>query len=334
VIFGLCAATIPILSIAPKQISDNEWFKFAKDTGVVYVLLVVPVMLLAAYAALLRAAGGIVVAATMVVFPPSPRANRYRLLTPETLEPLALLVGKDDFNLDDLQTKSSELVLKYQSQKDGQWKSLEESISNLTKNSLTYLGDFVLFLFFWIALFKLLPPTSWVHDNERCYWSVVLVLMALAWFAWFRVSRALSVVPSLLLMSIPMLMRVDPDLKTVLEVSEEQRQRVRQKLQELLQKEREIADSRPSLLQFIKYKTGKLKKSYGGKQARQNLGRPFPRLYRKGYAFSIDENCHGQYGDGWLEDYAAYLYYRVHQRVSNLASTVWQLARYIVTGAP
>lgn len=33
-------------------------------------------------------------------------------------------------------------------------------------------------------------------------------------------------------------------------------------------------------------------------------------------------------------DYVAYLYYRLHNRLTYLAHDIWQLARYIVTGAP
>jgi len=118
VVFGVCGATIPELRIEPdalKAVLNSEWYKLTKDTGVVYAFLVVPVVLLAAYAGLLRAGGQLVVAVVMVVFSPSRRANPYRLLTPWALEPLALYVENSDFSLSELQTKSSEPMLKYQS---------------------------------------------------------------------------------------------------------------------------------------------------------------------------------------------------------------------------
>jgi len=253
VVFGICGATIPELAVPaidPKQVSDNGWFKLAKDTGIVYVFFVVPLLLLAAYAALLRAGGQLFVFMTMVVLPPSPRENRHRLLTPPTLEPLALTFEKSDFDLNDLQKKASELVLKYQSRKSGQWESFQETINKLTKNAQVYLGDFLFFLFVWVALFKLLPQTSWVQTNEGCFWPVVLVLSVLAWFAWFRVSRAIAIVPSLLLMYVSMEIRADPDMKITLDVSEEKRESVTQKLEELLVKQQERAVSRAVITWF------------------------------------------------------------------------------------
>src|SRR5262249_43094242 len=152
--------------IDPKQLSDSEWFKLAKDTGLLYVSLAIPVVMLAAYAGLLRAGGKWLVAIVMLVLPPSSRSNRYRLLTPEILEPLALTLEKSHFQLADLENKSSEFVFKYQSQKDERWHNFQESISKLTKNAPIYLGDFLLFLLFWVALFKLLPRAPWIEANE------------------------------------------------------------------------------------------------------------------------------------------------------------------------
>src|SRR5262249_23592644 len=150
--------------------------------------------------------------------------------TPEILEPLALTLEKSHFQLADLETKSSEFVFKYQSQKDERWHNFQESISKLTKNAPIYLGDFLLFLLFWVALFKLLPRAPWIEANEARFWPVVLISLALAWFAWFRVSRAIAIVPSLLLMYIATMIRTDPDMKAVLEISGEKGERVRRRL--------------------------------------------------------------------------------------------------------
>jgi hypothetical protein len=82
VVFGICGATIPDVAVAPidpKQLSDNEWFKLAKDTGIVYVLFVAPIVLLAAYGAFLRAGGQMFVTIIMLMFPPSSHRNQYRL---------------------------------------------------------------------------------------------------------------------------------------------------------------------------------------------------------------------------------------------------------------
>jgi hypothetical protein len=250
------------------------------------VSFVLPLVILAAYSALLRTTGQLLVSILMLISPRSSRANQYRLLTPGTLEPIALTLEKSDFYLSDLQSKASGLALRYQSQKNGQWDNFQQSISNLTKNAQVYLGDFLLFLLLWVTLFNLLPQASWIQTNEACFWPVALVLSALAWFAWFRVSRAIAVLPSLLLMYASTMIRGGPDMRTVLEVPEEKRDNVRERLEELLRKEQERADSHLSLLEFIRYKTGFHRRAAEDEEARRDRGLPFPSLYENGARFS------------------------------------------------
>ena len=270
----------------------------------------------------------------MLVLPPSPYRNQNRILSPSALEPLALTLERTDFNLDDLRDKSSELALRYQTRKNEQWDSFQRSISTLTKNAQVYFGDFLLFLFIWIALFKLLPQTAWVHSNGGRFWPVVLVLSVLAWFAWFRVYRAVAAVPSLFLIYISMMVRVYPDMKAILEISEEKRENVRKRLEELLQDEQKYTEFRPSLLGLVLHKAGLHNEISESEVARQDRGRPFPLLYKRGRIFAWDTELYTNYDKQWLSGYMSYLYYRLHNRLSHIAAAVWQLTRYIVTGAP
>ena len=336
-IFGICGATIPDLNLAPinpEQISKNEWYKLAKDTGIVYLAFVLPFVILAAYGALLRTAGQFLVSLSMLISPPASRENQYRHLAPRTLEPIALMLEKSDFSLSDIQNKASGMMLRYQSQKNEQWDNFQQSISKLTKNSQVYLGDFLLFLLLWIALFTLLPHASWIQTNEACFRRVALVLLGLAWFAWFRVSRAISFLPSLLLMYVSSMIQADPEMKSALEAPDERRNSVRERLEELLRKEEERADSLPSLLEFIRYKTGFQKRAVKDEDWKVKRGFPFRALFEKGARFSWDKERHTEYERKWLFGYFAYLYYRLHIRLVSLARTLWQLARYIITGAP
>jgi hypothetical protein len=337
VVFWIGRTTIPEVSVGPidpKLLSESDWFKLAKDSGVIYASFVIPIVILVAYAALLRSVGRLLVFILMAIFNPSSRTNQYRLFEPPALEPIALAVQKEDFQLGDLQLKSSELALKYQSQKTDQWKQFQDSIDKLTKNSQIYLGDFLFFLLSWITLFKFLPHASWIRANEHSYWPVVFVLSILVWFAWFRVSRAIAFVPTFFLAYVSTMIRADPDMKTILEASEEQRENVRQKLEDLLRKERERVASYPSLQAFIRHKMGLQKRISAGQEMEADGHPLFPSLYREGARFSRDQEMHSQYDDRWVSKYCAYLYYRLHLRVYSLVRTMWQLTRYIVTGAP
>jgi hypothetical protein len=324
----------PVPRLDPTKISDNEWFKLAKDTGIIYVSFVLPVVVVAAYGAVLRTAGQLLVAILMSISPTASRRNQYRLVSPWVLEPLALTLGKADFRLGDLLAKSAELSLKYQSKKDALWDAYQQSLSDLTKNAQIYLGDFLFFLLLWIALFRLMPQAAWVHENEPRFWPVALVLFGLALFGWFRVSRAIAVLPSLHLIYVSTMVRADPDMKSFLDVAESEREKVREKLEELLRKDREDADSRPSLLAFLKYRFGLRQVTATEEEARRDRGLPFRSLYQEGLRFSRDDKKHSDYDNHWVAGYVAYLYYGFHRRLTQLAKALWQLARYLVTGAP
>lgn len=231
-------------------------------------------------------------------------------------------------------TKATEFTLKYQSRNNDQWNAYQRSLGELTKNAQIYLGDFLLFLLFWITLFNVTPQTPWVAANEARFWPVALVLSGLAWFAWFRVSRAVDVVPALQLMYVSTMLRADSDMRVALEVPDEERDKVRRRLEELMATAQEREDSRPSMLNVLRYKVGVLRTAREDENRKRDRGFPFPSLYERGLRFSWDREWHAQYDKHWLAGYFAYTYYRLHRRLVQLARALWQLGRYVVTGAP
>jgi HAMP domain-containing protein len=331
-LFRVTFPQVPIPKLSATQIVDNEWFKLAKDTGVIYVSLVIPFVLAAVYVALLRTVGQLLIGVLVFVFPPDSNQNRMRLLNEWTLEPLALIMKTKDFTIGDLTSKAGELAVKYQSKKNEQWESYQRSLSGLTKNSTVYLGDFLFFLLAWIVLFRMFPHFAWVRANAPRFWPVVLVLSGLAWFAWFRVSRALRVMPGLLLMFVSTMIRTDPDMASLLEIPAEEHNAVRQRVRELLSDEQDLADRKPSLRHFILYRLG-FSQEANRDQTRKSLsGWPFLSVYQQGSQFS-DKPAEYDAED-WLENYLAYLYYRCWERVALIARTAVRLARYAVTGTP
>jgi hypothetical protein len=337
VLFVICRVTLPQLiipSLDAKTVTENDWFKLAKDTGLIYAALLLPIVAIAIYGAILRFGEGALVAKVLLIFPPSPRRKPFRLLTSTTLEPLALTLKKEDFDMDDLVNKSTEFVLKYQSKKSEAWENYQKSIEGLTKNALVYLGDFLVFAVLWVFLFLLAPRAIWIQANQAHFWSVILILLALAWFAWFRVSRAVAAVPTLLLIFVSTMLRTDPDIAPMLDVSDKDRDAVWQKLDALLQKERETADLRPSLRRFVGSRLGFSARDSGYIRSKVDHGFPFVSLYKRGSRFAWDKEQYEQYNNEWLSRYVAYLYYRLHTRLLNLARTLGQVIRYIVTGAP
>jgi hypothetical protein len=335
VVFGASLPHVAIPKLDATQISENGWFKLAKDTGLIYWLLIFPVIAVAMYTAVLRTAGKILVAILMVVFPPSPRGIRLSsILGSPTLEPLALTLKKKDFGIDDLYNKSTHLFLKYREKKVEAWEAYQKSISAISQNAQLYLGDFLAFVLIWVMLFQLVPQAEWIQANQSRFWPVVVVALCLAWFAWFRVSRALAFIPSLLIIYVSEMITTDPDMEPLLDVDDKIRDEVRQKLDELVRREHETAVDRPSLRRFLNHQLGFSEAAAKDADLDQSRGLPFRSLYQRGFRFSWDKERYEHYDGRWFADYLAYLYYRLHDRFRNSARVSWQLVRYFVTGAP
>lgn len=337
VIFWICEATIPGITvdlIVPRQLLDNDWYTLAKETGVIYFGLAIPVLVLAAYTLVLQWAGQMLVSILMLVLPPSSRANRYRILAPQVLEPLALALDTEDFELHDLHQKSTEFMSKYQSKKNEQWEKLQESMGDMTKNAQIYLADFLVFVLAWVLAFRFLPDNSWIEANHSAFWPVTIILLLLVWFAWFRVSRAISIIPALLLIFVSTMIRSDPDMEPVFKVTSEQREKVLRRLAELLKAEQQRAETGPSLLLFFKYKIGFERDDADSDAKRDLRGFPFMQLYWDGVDFSMNHERFARYTGQWLSGYLSYLYYRLHKRLAGLLQATWQLIRYVITGVP
>jgi len=140
--------------------------------------------------------------------------------------------------------------------------------------------------------------------------------------------------PSLLLMYVSAALRADPDVAPLLDATDEERNDVRQRLQELIRAEREREDRRPSLRRFLAHQLDLSRATKKSSEFGPDRGFPFRALYERGERFSwgIDED---EYFDtDWLKGYFAYRYYRLHKRLTTLGRALWLLIRQVVTGAP
>jgi hypothetical protein len=105
IVFGLFGANIPRLSLPPlnpTDLTENGWFKIAKDTGLIYVTLLIPVGLVAGYASLIRSTGRLMVGIAMAVVPPMFHEIYFSRSNIMLAEPLAILTKKDDFTFTDI----------------------------------------------------------------------------------------------------------------------------------------------------------------------------------------------------------------------------------------
>ncbi|HEV8577433.1 MAG TPA: hypothetical protein VGX68_00005, partial [Thermoanaerobaculia bacterium] len=312
-LFGFLHATLPALQIPqvdPKRLADNEWFTLAKDTGLIYVSFVVPVLIVAIYLALLRTVGQILATITLLFFPPPENRSRSRLLSVTALEPLAASLTTKDFTIGDLFQRASDVTLHATTKRDELWQSYQESIGKIARNSQTYLGDCLLFLLAWMSLFRLAHSSSWVIANKHTYWPVVLSLTFASWLSWFRVSRALAALPALQVLFASSMARLEPEVERVLD-NADRRDRIRERLYEILESERRQESSRPSVRKFVEFRLG-IRGELEGDTPHSDRPLFFPTIYSRGQSFRDHNDRQDPFKNPqWVQDYLAYLYFLI-----------------------
>jgi hypothetical protein len=337
VVFLICRAAIPeveLPKIDVKQIMSNQWYALAKDTGLIYVAIALPLFVCAVYVAILRTLGRILSFVAMLLLPPMFRDDPFTSFTAEALEPLALVLGKQDFFLHELIWKANEILEFYNLKNEESRDAYQNTLSNLKKNSQIYLGDFLVFMLGWVLLFKLAPQLVWVKASDRVFWPVVVLLALLVCFAWFRVSRALSAMPRLVLMYVTMRLASDPDFFPIPQVSAENRSKLKEKLERALPPNRKSTKGGPSLRRFVRHQLLGPTSANKYEKIRRRDGFPFYGLYARGLDFSWDSDLNENYDDQWVPGYLAFLYYRLHKGVRRSMQKFWLVIRFLLTGAP
>ena len=324
-----CGVTLPTLSlpqIDPAEISKSPWYGIAKDTGLIYAVLVIPLVFLSVYTAFLRILGGFFNFLLSLLSRPS--VTMFQGLAASDLEPLALTLNNDDeFGLPDLIERSGILAFKYQSTKSEFWLNLQKTISALTQSSIQYFGDFCVLLLLWIIAFLFWPNSSWAVANAKHFWTVVWVLLLLAGLSWTRVLRARRIFPRLLLQACSAAVRTDPEFSSLFVGDQERRKHIRERLTTLLDKDHERQLNRITFWYLV------------SRALHLSAPKKYPAISRETFKHSTGLYERGERVADYdfaeepsLLDLVAYLYYRAIRRTSALIKTVQALVRYVLFG--
>ena len=333
VIFGLCDVSLPSIGLPnfdAKQIMESDWFKLGKETGLIYAIFVIPLVLMSIYSMLLQIFGRICGTMATWVFAAFLYTNPFHRLQSYDLESMAILLKKDDFQLYEILLKSEEMLSGFQSKRPELGTSYQDALNRISQNSLDYFGDFSVFMVVWFSLFQLMPQGAWVARNAPHFWSVALVLSAFVSISWFRVVHTLAAMPRLKVLMASALSRSDPEIAPFLQIPDEARDKLRKRIEDLLRAERAREDRKPSIRRFVAHQLGFLESS----NDKADRGRPFPSLYQHGRHFSWRDDTDQLPPRRWLAGYAAYLYYRFHQKLRRAGGSLAALVRYALTGVP
>jgi hypothetical protein len=113
---GLTWTNFALPNINAKDIADNDWFKLAKDTGLLYVALLLPVLFVSVYLTVFDLLGRILSMALSILFLASP-GIRFTGISASELEPMAMVMPNDEFELHQIVSHSNEMMFKLQEQK-------------------------------------------------------------------------------------------------------------------------------------------------------------------------------------------------------------------------
>jgi hypothetical protein len=247
---GGVTLTAPLLPhISAKDIADNDWFKLAKETGLIYVVLALPVVAASVYLTVFDLLGQIFSTAFSLLFL-TPKPTPLTTLSAWELDPIAMSLPNDEFDLEQIFDELNRLTFKLREESLKEWSSYQEKVSRIAGNSTQYLGDFCTFLLLWIILSITRRSSSWIEMNGSNFWSISLALLALIGFASMRVSRALAAMPILQMRITLAMIQARPSLLSTVEITDERRGLRRDRLYNLLRRKKDEEDraesSRPS----------------------------------------------------------------------------------------
>jgi hypothetical protein len=337
IVFWLFHASLPRLSLPgvdANAITNNDWYKLVKETGLIYVVIVVPIVAASAYGAILGQLGQLFLTVTSLIAFSRRNVSPFIGLTEYDLEPLALLSKNDEFTLGELSDRAASLSVRFSAAKSELAAAYQKALTRITSNSVQYFGDFSVFLVFWIVLFRLMSSLDWVQANRTIFWPVTLVLLLIIILSWLRVARSLIALPRMQLQFLSAMLRADPEFFGVFDVSEENRNRVRDRLRGLLEAERAREEKKASLPKLIAIALGFKPRGNASATRLVARGYPFVDTFRRGERLAYDIDSFRAFSDEPAGAILAYLYYALYQRLIRLGRTGWHLVRFALIGVP
>jgi hypothetical protein len=325
---GATLANSSLPHISAKDIADNDWFKLAKDTGLIYAILALPIVAVSVYLTIFDVLGQSFSTAFAVFFLAPERTRVATALSASELEPIAMSLPNDDFDLAQVLAQLNGLTLKLREEAPKEWSSYEEMVSRISGNSMQYLGDFCTFFVVWMTLSIMRRSGSWIELNGLNFWSIGLVLLALIWFASMRVSRALTALPILQMKFTSAMIGAHPNLVSTGAITDEERDQRLQRLDNLVRAARDAEDldksSRPSFRRVFGLVKEPARSRYAEFSDTDKVS-----FYERGRRLR-----HGSPRNLSVTDVLAYKFSIACDRLKRAYSQFVLLVRYAITGVP
>lgn len=242
---GITSAYFSLPDIKADEIIRNGWYRLAKDTGLVYVILALPVVVASVYLTVFTLLAQ-AISLTIATLCSPPHGNPFSRLSALELAPIALSLPNDEFDLAAIALQSQAMRFKFLEQKSDAWDALE-TMRTRAGSSIQYCGDFFTLLLFWLILFISLRTNSWIQMSWAGFWPIFLILLALVWISSIRASRAFAAQPSLQMKLIGMLMSMDPSYVASLVTQNDTLGTRIKRLEELLKVRKDEQDQRKLL---------------------------------------------------------------------------------------
>jgi hypothetical protein len=225
------------------EIMKNQWYILAKDTGLVYVIPMLPIVVVSFYLVVftLTAQGMSLIAITVLSAPPR-RNDPLSRVSAQELTPIAFSLPNDDFDLAAIFLQSEAMMFKFK--ENHNISEVFQTLQARAESSIQYPVDFCTLLLFWLFLSIILRTNSWIQMSWTDFRLVCLMLVALISISSIRASLAFLAKQILQIKFVAGFMWLDPSfLASVLTRSDALAARIN-RLEEILKFRKDEEDQR------------------------------------------------------------------------------------------
>lgn len=295
------------------KIVEDPSLKLLKETGLIFLVPVIPVLMLIVYIGLLRALGGFIVNISGIIWAPS----KYKTEPPNNaivnraLTYTAFTMKKREVRLEEVFNQIGLLFQRYQFKYSDEFNNFQKSMP--TRNASIYLQNASVFLVAWIVAFAFCSESCLenFHISDQ-FWKGFCILSVYWLFCMIRLRRFMIFSSILAFQFVNNMLFRDEDYREQVDMCRQKGKHVFYKIKE--EREKNIEKIR-GLVELILDKLSH-KADVKEKRRKAKRGWPMPGIYTKGYDFYYNKD-EKERGDGleWIIGYLCHAYWVFYVRI-------------------
>lgn len=323
-IFAVIGVSLPAFSIPNINYQDlqkSNWYNLLKDSG--FLLPIILAAILVIYSMILRTLSKAIRPFFQSFFQRPPSSKIYHSSSISfTISPILASIKSKDFTLADITLKIEELWYLFTTNNKSEYSNVSKNLYSEVRDAEIFLSNYILILITWICVFMSLSDANqWKMENVHYYWKVVFILFFLIFFARLNLLRAFNKQELTKISLLNVLLRIDPEMKNLVDLTDSNfLEEVQKRFEDL--KEQYNKHKRPSIKTFILAKVN-------WELPKIKAGFPFTTTYEEGRRFSFR---HSPDERKWLRKYLSFTYYSVYNYLKRKLRYFAFLTRFWIRG--